>query len=118
MSSRRATGFRAWVLQRVTAIYIGLFTLILLWRLVAMPPADYLEWREWAAAPWVNIGLLLFALSVLLHAWVGVRDILVDYVHPLLARLALLSLTGFGLVACGLWLMKILFRLSATGVAS
>lgn len=116
MSSRRATGFRAWVLQRVTAIYIGFFTLVLIGRLVVIPPASYLEWREWAAGPWVNIGLLLFFVSVLLHAWVGVRDILVDYVHPLLARLTLLSLTGFGLVACGLWLMKILFRLGAATV--
>jgi succinate dehydrogenase / fumarate reductase, membrane anchor subunit len=111
VSLRRASGFRAWLLQRVTAIYLGLFTPVLLWRLVLAPPASYLEWREWVAGPWVNLGLLLFALSVLLHAWVGVRDILVDYVHPLPARLALLSVTGFGLVACGLWLMQILFRL-------
>ncbi len=109
MSTRRATGLRAWVLQRVTAVYLGLLTPVLLWRLVIAPPADHAEWRAWAAQPLVSVALLLFFAALFLHAWVGVRDIVIDYIKPFAPRLAVLTLTGFGLLACGFWVLRILF---------
>ncbi len=36
----------------------------------------------------------------------GVRDAIIDYVHPIAARVTVLSLLAFGLAACGLWALK------------
>jgi succinate dehydrogenase / fumarate reductase membrane anchor subunit len=106
---------KAWVLQRITAVYIGLFVLVLLGHLLAGPPADYQAWRAWVARPWVSIGLLLFTVALLLHAWIGIRDVLIDYVKPLVLRLSLLSLFGIAFVASGLWAAKAVFLAHGVG---
>jgi succinate dehydrogenase / fumarate reductase membrane anchor subunit len=104
--SRRASGLRAWALQRITAIYLALFSLVLLWHFALNPPADFLQWRDWVAQPWVSIGLLLYIVALLLHAWVGIRDVLIDYVHPLGLRLLLLTLFGLLLLGSGMWALQ------------
>jgi len=101
--SRKASGLKAWVLQRATAIYIGLFALYLLLVMLIAPPADYVAWRDWFATPLMGIATLVFVVSVLLHAWVGIRDVVIDYIWHTPARVTVLSLVALGLVACGLW---------------
>jgi len=112
--SRQATGLRAWVIQRVSAIYLLLFFPYLIGKFILVPPASHADWVSWLSLPVVSIGLLVFVLALLVHAWVGARDILVDYVHPVAARITLLSLLGFGLVACGLWAFKVIIIAHAT----
>ncbi len=107
--SRRASGFRAWVLQRITALYLVLLFPYLMWHFLLTPPADVYAWRNWIAQPIISIALSLGLLSILLHAWVGVRDIFVDYVKPLWLRLTLLAVTAFGLLACGMWGTQLIF---------
>ncbi len=106
--SRRASGLRAWVLQRISAVYLGLFVLYAIMHLSVNPPADFAQWRGWVGHPAVAIALMLFFTSLLLHAWVGVRDVLIDYVHPTAIRVGLLTLVGLGLVACGFWVLEVL----------
>jgi succinate dehydrogenase / fumarate reductase membrane anchor subunit len=101
--SRKASGLKAWAVQRLTAIYIGLFSLYLFAVLLFAAPADYAEWRAWIGGPVVSVALLLYVVSVLMHAWIGVRDVLIDYVHPIAIRAALLGVIALSLVAMGLW---------------
>jgi len=101
--SRKLSGLRAWVLQRATAIYIGLFSVVIALVLLISPPADYEQWRDWFADPLVGIATLVFIVSILLHAWVGIRDILIDYIKPLWLRLTLMALVALGLLTWGLW---------------
>jgi succinate dehydrogenase / fumarate reductase membrane anchor subunit len=107
--SRRASGLRAWLLQRLTAVYLAGFSLVLLAYFLLTPPADHAAWQTWVTQPWVSLGLLLYVPALLLHAWVGLRDVLMDYVHPLSLRLALLSLAGLGLAGSGLWALQAIF---------
>jgi len=104
--SYQASGLRAWALQRITAVYIALVTLVLAWHFLAAPTADHAAWQAWVAQPWVNIGLLLYIVALLLHAWVGIRDVFIDYVHPLGARLLLLTLFGLLLLGSGVWAIQ------------
>lgn len=101
--SRKASGLKAWAIQRLTAIYIGAFALYLLLVLLFAAPADYAAWKAWLGGPLISVAMLLFVLSVLMHAWIGVRDVLIDYVHPIAIRAALLGLVALSLVAMGLW---------------
>lgn len=104
--SRQASGMRAWIFQRVTAVYLLLYFPYLILKFVSSPPADYAAWIAWLSQPGASIGALLFVAALLLHAWVGVRDAVIDYVHPIAARVTVLSLLAFGLAACGLWALK------------
>ncbi len=112
--SRKASGLRAWAIQRLTAIYIGLFTLYLLAVLVFAAPEGYGAWKAWLGGPLVSVTMLLYIVSVLMHAWIGVRDVLIDYVHPIAIRAALLGLVALSLIAMGLWAAQalILVRLA------
>lgn len=104
--SRQASGLMAWLIQRATAVYLALFLGYLLVFFTLSPPADHIALREWVTTPWVAIGLLLGVVVLLAHAWVGVRDVLIDYVHALSVRLTLLSLVAFVFIASGLWFLK------------
>lgn len=106
--SRRASGLRAWALQRATAVYLAGFALYLVIHALTQPPADYAAWQAWVARPWVNLGLLLLVPALLIHAWVGMRDLLIDYVRVTWARVLLLALLAFGLIASGLWAVQAL----------
>jgi succinate dehydrogenase / fumarate reductase membrane anchor subunit len=106
--SRQASGLRAWALQRLTAVYIALFSLYLVGILLFAAPADHAAWRAWVGQTPVSVAMLLFVASVLLHAWIGVRDVVIDYVHPIAIRAALLGVIGLALVAMGLWAAQVL----------
>jgi succinate dehydrogenase / fumarate reductase, membrane anchor subunit len=106
--SRRASGLRAWFLQRATAIYLILFTLYALQHMMFSAPADYSAWQGWVTHPLVSLAVLLFFASLLLHAWVGIRDVIIDYVHPTAIRVSVLTVIGFVLVGCAAWALKII----------
>lgn len=102
------SGLRAWMVQRISAVYMALFGAYLVVHLGWFPPASYRAWQVWMSGTWVEIGTLLFFLALSLHAWVGVRDVVLDYVSAAGNRLLVLALVVTGLVAQMLWLMKIL----------
>lgn len=106
----RASGFRAWLFQRLTAVYMALFLVWFAFSALINSPSGYEEWRAWIASGATSIALAIFFLSLLFHAWVGVRDILIDYVHPFAVRFALLCTLGLGLVFMGLWVLRVLFK--------
>ena len=105
--SRRASGLRAWIFQRLSAMYLAIaFIYMIGWFLIS-PPANHAEWLAWVSNPLNGVGLLLLIAALLLHAWVGFRDILIDYIPIFSLRLAALSALGIGLATSGLWAMRI-----------
>ena len=104
-------GTRDWIAQRVTAALMALFTLaVLLQVLVARGPLGYESWaRSFANQP---MKMLTFATVVALayHEWVGMRDVLMDYVKPVGARLVLQFAVIVYLVACAGWAVQVLWR--------
>ena len=96
------TGQRAFLVQRLTALVLLAYVAGAALRLTFAPPS-LAQWRAWAAQPFGAALVALLAAALLLHAWVGVRDVLLDYVHPLALRLALLAFVAVGLALLGLW---------------
>jgi succinate dehydrogenase / fumarate reductase membrane anchor subunit len=105
--THRASGLGAWLVQRVSAVYLGLYLLAVALWIGLSPPDSFQTWQERVAEPWFAAALLLFFLALLLHAWVGARDILMDYVRALWLRLSLLVALGLSLTACGLWAARV-----------
>ena len=105
---RAITGLRAWLVQRLSAVYMLLFIVFLLFHFLLDPPHSYQAWHGWISNPGVSIAACVFFAALLLHAWVGVRDVIMDYVHPLGFRVSMLALLGSGLLAIGVWVLRIL----------
>ena len=112
--SRAAQGLRAWILQRFTAIYLAVYLLPVLAYAVARDELSYARWRSWMGQPWMGVTTVLFALALLLHVWVGIRDVLIDYIHAIWLRLLLMAATALVLLASLLWTVRALM-LAAIG---
>ena len=106
--TRHASGFKAWILQRISAVYLALFSVYLLFTLILYPPASHEAFKTWILSSPVLIWLLLFIYLLLLHAWIGIRDVAIDYLWHTGTRVIVLSLVGLMLSACGLWALVIL----------
>ena len=103
-------GLRDWLAQRVTAAIMAVYSAIVLVVLVREWPLTFGVWRDLFAQGWMRVATLLFAASLVWHAWVGVRDILMDYVKPDGLRLALEVLTLVLLAGYLGWAVQILWR--------
>lgn len=104
-------GLGGWMVQRVSAVVMALYTLLFVGMLLAAGPPSYASWRGLFAHGWMRFATFLFAASVLVHAWVGMRDIWMDYVKPTGLRFALEAATALLLIGCGAWALQILWRI-------
>ncbi len=94
------SGTGTWLLQRGTAVVMALTVPWLTWRLAAAAPLDYATWRALFAPLWMRLVVLLFTVTLALHACVGMRDILMDYVRLLGLRLAAYLIVMVTRAAC------------------
>ncbi len=103
-------GLRGWLVQRISAVVMAVYTIILVVALAAAPPADYAAWKALFGHGLMRLATLLFVVAVLLHAWVGMRDILMDYVKPTGLRLALHVAVILALAGYAGWAAQVLWR--------
>jgi succinate dehydrogenase / fumarate reductase membrane anchor subunit len=106
--SRQTQALRSWLIQRFSAVYLAVFLVYLIIHFLMQESHGYEVWRTWLAHPAVALASAGFILALVLHGWVGVRDIILDYIHPLGLRLLLLALSGALLAASGLWAVRLL----------
>jgi succinate dehydrogenase / fumarate reductase membrane anchor subunit len=104
--SRPAHGLYSWIIQRMTAVYLAVYLLYILQQWMFSSAVTYQQWKAWLASPFNGIGLGVFIVTLLLHAWIGTRDILMDYVHGLALRLSLFVLVIFILLLSGIWALR------------
>jgi len=102
-------GLRDWIIQRTTAVLLGIYFVFLMIFLVTHPNLHYLQWVAFFQHPWTRIFNLLALFSLILHAWVGIWTVLTDYVKPLVLRMLLQVLLILGLIACFFWGIEILW---------
>jgi succinate dehydrogenase / fumarate reductase membrane anchor subunit len=107
-------GMRDWLSQRVTAALMGLFTVVLLVQYLWPSAPDVSGYEKWAgifATQWMKLLTFVVIVSLAYHAWVGMRDVWMDYVKPVGARLLLQVFTIVWLVGCAGWAIQVLWRL-------
>ena len=102
-------GIRDWLMQRITAVVITLYVLLLLAMLLFRPGMSLDVWQELAMHTWFKLATFATLISVFLHAWVGMRDIIMDYIRPTAIRLTLEVLVLGALVVYTGWSIQILW---------
>lgn len=107
-----ASGLSAWLLQRVSAVYIAVFLLYVLISLAMFQPVDYQHWREWVSHDYRHLFIALFFIALMMHSWVGGRDVILDYIKPFALRLVLLVGLGLFLLWLLLWALRILLAVA------
>jgi succinate dehydrogenase membrane anchor subunit len=102
-------GFKDWLLQRLTAVLMTAYTLLLLGIVLWRGGIDYTLWCALFANGAFLLASFLFMVALLYHAWIGVRDIYMDYVKSVALRLALQSISVAVLIAYLGWTIQILW---------
>lgn len=100
---------RLWLAQRISAVvmavYTGLFGLLL----VIKQPAGYEDWQSLMSPWWWRILTLLFFISLYMHAWLGVRDVMKDYIFNSHVRAVLQVVVDVLLIVYLCWVSIILW---------
>ena len=103
-------GMRDWLSQRITAVLMALFTIVLLAQLLMPGKLGYDRWAGIFSAQWMKVLTFVVIVSLAWHAWVGMRDIWMDYIKPVSVKLVLNVFTIVWLVACAGWGIQVLWR--------
>jgi succinate dehydrogenase / fumarate reductase membrane anchor subunit len=106
-------GLKDWLVQRVTAVLMALYTLLVLAIALWNGGIDHALWKSLFASGAFRLASFLFMVALLYHAWIGVRDIFLDYIKPVGLRLALEVATVAVLVAYLGWTIQLLWGVKA-----
>ncbi len=104
-------GLRDWLSQRITAVVMALFTLALLLQFIFGGPVGYDSWAGIFSRQWMKVLTFIVIVSLAWHAWVGMRDVWMDYVKPVGLRLLAQVASIAWLVGCAGWAVQVLWRL-------
>jgi succinate dehydrogenase / fumarate reductase membrane anchor subunit len=105
-------GLRDFIVQRATACVMAVFTVVLLAQLIFSKGAiSYDTWAGIFSTHWMRALTFAVIVSLAWHAWIGMREVAMDYVKPVGWRLALYVLTIVWLVGCAGWGFQVLWRL-------
>jgi succinate dehydrogenase / fumarate reductase membrane anchor subunit len=102
-------GLKDWLLQRLTAVVMAAYGVIVGGIVLARLPMDHAAWKGLFAPQWFRVMTLVFLLSLFYHAWIGARDILMDYIQPVAIRLSLEVLAVLALIIYAFWSVTILW---------
>lgn len=102
-------GLSAWIIQRVSSIYLAAYMLYVGIHLAISPPAGYAAWKAWTSGGGVRAATALFAVALLAHVWVGLRSIWMDYLWRASVRMVVSLLSAVAMVWLAAWAFEIIF---------
>ena len=95
-------------MQRVSAVYLLFFLMFVLARFAFDPPTDSMAWHAWLGADGMRVASTAFSAVLVAHTWVGLSDVVLDYVRPSPLRSPVLAGIALALLALLVWLLRIL----------
>ncbi len=104
-------GLRDWLAQRITALVVAAYAILFVGAVLVCSPDSHADWQAMFAPLWMRLASFVFFFSLFWHAWIGMRDIFMDYVKSAAARLSLQVLTIVLLVAYMAWAAQILWSM-------
>ncbi|WP_336803425.1 succinate dehydrogenase membrane anchor subunit [Erwinia aphidicola] len=82
-------GIHDWLLLRAAAMVMTLYVLYILGFIVMSGTLTYDIWRGFFASSFTKVFTLLTLFSILVHGWIGMWQVLTDYIKPLAMRMIL-----------------------------
>ena len=101
--SARYPSLRAWLVQRICALLIATYLLILALRVWCLAPVNFTDWQALALPVWFRFISAVFWVALSIHAGLGVRDVVHDYVANVRLQTGLRILVLILLGLYGVW---------------
>ena len=102
-------GWQDWLAQRVTAVIMVLFSIVIIGFFAVHGGVNYAQWKTLFGSQIFRILTLLFFLSVFYHAWIGIKDVLMDYIKAAGLRITMQVVVILFLVMCSIWSVTIIW---------
>jgi succinate dehydrogenase / fumarate reductase, membrane anchor subunit len=109
MSAPGLQGLRPWIVQRISAVFIAVYIIYFALTVLFANPLSIENWATWVAWPANNIAMGLFIVALLWHAWIGIRDVILDYIPGVVTRMLVLTIVASILAGSGFWGVRALF---------
>lgn len=109
VTSLSRNGVRDWLIQRVTAVVIALYSILLLVSVLSAEHLDFRFWQDLYHNTLIRVLSVVVVLSVVFHAWIGLWTVYTDYIKVLWLRLLLQISTILGLTGILVWSVLILW---------
>ncbi len=109
--TKKYPGMRLWLAQRISAVIMAIYVVLFAVLLAILQPATYEGWVGFMTPWWWRMLTLLFFISLYMHAWLGVRDVLKDYIFNLQLRAVMQALVDVLLIGCLCWICIILWSI-------
>lgn len=100
-----------WIVQRATAVILGLYFVFLLGYFVFAGDIGYSDWKGLFEQTWMRIFSLLAILAIGGHAWIGMWTVATDYLHNTKMRFFAQAFGGVILFIYVVWGVQILWGL-------
>ena len=108
-TSFSSSGLRDWIIQRVSAVVLGLYVITLLVFFAINPHVQFQIWHNFFSNTFIKAFSFLALLSMIAHAWIGVWTIFTDYIKPTGLRLLLEALMVLALLVYLAWGISIVW---------
>lgn len=89
------SGVEHWKWQRITAVALVPLLLWFVASVSVMVPAPYSVMMEWLASPVTMTSMIILALALIYHGFLGMQVVIEDYVHNKFMKSSLILITKF-----------------------
>ena len=72
-----------WLIQRVTAVILGIYMLYILGSIILNPEMNYEQWKALFDSAAMRMFSLITLLALCAHAWIGMWTVSTDYLTSL-----------------------------------
>jgi succinate dehydrogenase / fumarate reductase membrane anchor subunit len=110
--TKKYPGMRQWLTQRLTAVVMAVYIVFLIVYMIALQPNNHAAWRAALNPPWFRFATFLFFICLCMHAWLGVRDVLKDYVFNQTLRGYMQTVVDILLTLYVIWMGVILWGIN------
>ena len=115
INSLTNSGVHDWLWQRLSSVVVAAYTLfivifLLINTLGAHNNLTFQVWNGLFSMLWVKIATVIFVISLIIHAWIGIWTVLTDYVHYAIIRNTLLFVFLIGYLIYLIWTIAILWH--------
>jgi len=109
VTSLTGNGLKDWLIQRVTALFLAVYTLFLAGFICRHPKLGFDQWHALFHCAWFQVASIIAIIALSLHAWIGVWTVTTDYIKCTVLRISVQMLVMAWLLGQFLWVCKIVW---------
>lgn len=102
-------GLSDWLLQRFSAVVLGLYSVFIVGYMVISFDGSYEQWSAFFESTFVRVFTFLSILSIAAHAWIGLWTISTDYIKPTAIRFVFQTVCNLALFTYVVWGVQVLW---------